>query len=314
MPQETKKLMSEQTWQRLSERTITQDWPAASLYVVATPIGNLSDLSMRAWQALLRCDIIAAEDTRGSRSLLDAWGIRTPLMAAHQHNEEQAAQAIIKRLREGDRVGLISDAGTPGVSDPGARIVRNVRQAGFRVIPVPGASAVITALMASSATSDENPAFIFAGFMPPKSTARKQWLRNWCFLAAPVVMFEAPHRLRAAITDIVELCGAERQLTFARELTKRFEEIETMAAGQALEWLAHGAHRTQGEFVLIVHQQISGGNETADHDTHIVLIDVLLESLSVRDTARIAARVTGLSRGAVYKLALTRSGAIDSQR
>jgi len=307
MREETKSRMSEQTWHRLTERTTTQDWPASVLYVVATPIGNLADFSLRAWQALLRCDIIAAEDTRASRSLLDAWGVETPLMAAHQHNEAQAAQAIIKRLAQGQRVGLISDAGAPAVSDPGARIVRSVRQAGYRVIPVPGPSAVITALMGSGVTSDENPAFIFAGFMPPKAQARRQWLRNWCFSAAPVVMFESPHRLRAAVADIVDVCGADRQLTFARELTKRFEQIETMASGQAQAWLTEDAHRTQGEFVLIVHQQIKADDDDTDQDEHVVLIDALLESVSVRDTARVAAKVTGLSRDAAYKLALARS-------
>lgn len=308
MREETKAQMSEETWHRLAERTNAQHWPASVLYVVATPIGNLADLSLRAWQALLRCDIIAAEDTRTSRALLDAWGVETPLMAAHQHNEAQAAQAIIKRLELGECVGLISDAGAPAVSDPGARIVRTVRQAGYRVIPVPGPSAVITALMGSGVTSDENPAFIFAGFIPPKAQARKQWLRHWCFAEAPVVMFESPHRLRAAVTDIAEVCGPERQLTFARELTKRFEQIETMAAGRAQEWLTEDAHHTQGEFVVIVHQQVNADGNRADQNEHVVLIDALLESVSVRDTARIAAKVTGLSRDAAYKLALARSG------
>lgn len=311
MCEETNNLMSDLTWNRLTERTITQDWPVSALYVVATPIGNLTDLSLRAWQALLRCDIIAAEDTRASRALLDAWGVRIPLMAAHQHNEAQAAQTIIRRLDAGERVGLISDAGAPAVSDPGARVVRSVRQAGYRVIPIPGPSAVITALMGSGVTSDENPAFIFAGFMPPKAQARKQWLRNWCFLAAPVVMFESPHRLRAAVADIVDICGAERPLTFARELTKRFEQIQTMAAGHALAWLAEDAHRTQGEFVLIVHQQVKTGDDAADQDEHVALTDALLESVSVRDTARVVAKVTGLSRDAAYKLALARSAAIN---
>ena len=307
MRQDTEKAMSRQTWDRLTERTTAQDWPAASLYVVATPIGNLADLSLRAWQALLHCDVIAAEDTRVSRSLLDAWGISTPLMAAHQHNEAQAAQAIIERLSRGERVGLVSDAGAPAVSDPGARIVRRVNEAGYRVIPVPGPSAVIAALMGSGATSDENPAFVFAGFMPPKSAARKQWLRDWCFLPAPVVMFESPHRLRAALTDIADICGSDRHVTLARELSKRFEQIETMPAGQVADWLAGDAHRLQGEFVLIVHQQRKSGLDTEAGQGDLVLIDALLESLSVRDTARIVAKVTDLSRDTAYKLALARS-------
>lgn len=299
--------MSEHTWRRLSERTSTQDWPVACLYVIATPIGNLADLSLRAWQALLRCDVIAAEDTRVSRSLLDAWGVSTPLMAAHQHNEARAAETILARLNEGARVALISDAGAPAVSDPGARIVRTVRQAGFRVIPIPGPSAVVTALMASGVTTDENPAFLFAGFMPPKPTARKQWLRQWCVLPVPVLMFEAPHRLRAAVADIVEVCGPVRDITFARELTKRFEHIDTMPAGQADAWLMDDAHRLQGEFVLIVHPAVATDHDDTDHAENVRLVDALLESLSVRDTARIVAKVTGLTRDAAYKLALSRS-------
>lgn len=274
---------------------------------MATPIGNLVDLGLRAWQALLRCDVIAAEDTRVSRTLLDAWGIGTPLMAAHKHNEAQAGQAMIERLEQGERVALITDAGAPAVSDPGARIVRSVRQAGHRVIPVPGPSAVIAALMGSGVTTDENPAFIFAGFMPSRTAARQQWLRDWCFLSAPVVMFESPHRLRAAMADIADVCGPARQITIARELTKRFEQIETLASGEAAEWLAADPHRVQGEFVLIVHPQIKADSTDSGSAKDIVLTDALLESLSVRDTVRILTKATGLSRDAAYKLALARS-------
>lgn len=312
MRHDTEKTMSPHTWQRLTERTLAQDWPDASLYVVATPIGNLADLGLRAWQALLQCDVIAAEDTRVSRSLLDAWGIGTPLIAAHQHNEAQAAQQIIARLARGERVALVSDAGAPAISDPGARIVRSVRQAGYRVLPIPGPSAVIAALMGSGVTSDENPAFVFAGFMPPKATARKQWLREWCFLSAPVVMFESPHRLQAAVADIAEVCGPERPITFARELSKRFEQIETVAAGKAAEWLSADSHRLQGEFVLIVHEPAKADHDAEGNQEDVVLTDALLESLSVRDTARIVAKVSRLSRDAAYKLALARSDAKGS--
>lgn len=301
--------MSQHTWHRLTERTTTQDWPDASLYVVATPIGNVADMSLRAWQALLRCNVIAAEDTRVSRPLLELWGINTPLIAAHQHNEARAAQDIVARLEQGERVGLISDAGAPAVSDPGARIVRRVREAGFRVIPIPGPSAVIAALMGSGVTTDENPAFVFAGFMPPKAAARRQWLRDWCFLAAPVVMFESPHRLRASVADIAGVCGPQRLLTVARELSKRFEQIETVAAGEAAEWLAADAHRLQGEFVLIVHQEDNVRQDDAASPDDIRLADALLESLSVRDAARVLVKAGGMSRDAAYKLALARSKA-----
>ena len=161
--------------------------------------------------------------------------------------------------------------------------------------------------MGSGVTTDENPSYIFAGFMPHKSAARKQWLHDWCFLSAPVVMFVSPHRLRASLADIAEVCGPDRALTFARELTKRFEEIETMAAGQAHEWLAADSHRLQGEFVLIVHEQVKAEGATEEKQEDVMLADALLESLSVRDTARILTKVTSLQRDAAYKLALARS-------
>lgn len=305
MDQEEKDIAVLSTWRRLSARADAQDWPEAALYVVATPIGNLIDLGLRAWQALLRCDVIAAEDTRASKALLDAWNVHTPLMAAHRHNEAQAAQSIVARLASGGRVALVSDAGAPAVSDPGARIVRAVRDAGFRVVPIPGPSAVIAALMASGVTSDANPAFMFAGFMPTKAGQRRQWLRQWCFLPAPVVMFESPHRLRAAFADIVQVCGPDRRISIARELTKRFEQIETMRTGDSIAWLDQDAHHKQGEFVLIMHQDTA---RPADAEAdHIVLMDALLETLSVRDATRVAAKVSGLSRDDAYKLALARS-------
>ncbi len=291
---------------RLTERMGAQNWPASTLYVVATPIGNLGDLSLRACETLARCDVIAAEDTRASRGLLDAWGIATPLMAAHRHNEASAAQSIVERLARGERVALVSDAGAPAVSDPGARIVRTVREAGYGVVAIPGASAVITALMASGATSDENPAFVFAGFMPAKAAARQKWLRRWCALPAPIVMFESPHRLAAAIKDLVLVCGPERRLTLARELTKRFEQVHTLPAGDAAAWLDMDAHHGQGEFVLIVHESEESEADDDIDPAALVLLDALLESVSLRDAARIAAKVTGQPRDALYALALAR--------
>src|SRR5690606_9835404 len=295
-------------WKRLSDRVAAQHWPAPALYVVATPIGNLGDLTLRAWQALSRCDVIAAEDTRSSRPLLDAWGVDTPLMAAHRHNEAAAAQAIVQRLEAGERVALISDAGAPAVSDPGARIVRAVREAGFPVVPVPGASAVIAALMASGVTSDENPAFVFAGFMPAKSGARQKWLRQWCAVPAPIVMFESPHRLSAAVKDLQQVCGPDRLLTFARELTKRFEQVHTVTMAEAADWLAQDAHHGQGEFVLIVHeaQQQEVGDDV--DPSAVALLDALLEHMSLRDAARVAAKVSGVQRDVLYALALARKG------
>jgi len=300
-------------WARVSARVDAQSWPAPALYVVATPIGNLGDLGLRAWRALARADVIAAEDTRASRTLLDAWGIATPLMAAHRHNEAAAARDIIARLGQGQRVALVSDAGAPAVSDPGARVVREVREAGYPVVPVPGPSSVIAALMASGATSDENPAFAFAGFPPPKAAARRRWLQQWCALPAPIVLFEAPHRLAATLADLLEICGPQRALTVARELTKRFEEIATLPLGRADAWLREEAHRGQGEFVLIVHEApapaADENQEEAAGAQADGLLDALLETVSVRDAARVAARVTGLPRDVLYARALARKGA-----
>ncbi|WP_323018259.1 16S rRNA (cytidine(1402)-2'-O)-methyltransferase [Castellaniella sp.] len=294
------------TWKRHAQQVAEQTWPPACLYVVATPIGNLGDLSLRAWEALRRCDAIAAEDTRTSRTLLDAWGIATPLLSAHRHNEQQAAETIVQRLSQGQRIALVSDAGAPAVSDPGARIVRQVQAAGYRVMPLPGPSAVITALMASGATRDDEPGFAFAGFMPSKPQARRKWLGRWLNWPVPVVLFETPHRLQAALTDLCALAAPDRLLTLARELSKRFEEIHTLPVGQVLDWLAEDSHRSQGEFVLVLHapvavQETSEDDLSADQQR---LMEALLAELSVRDAARVGAAATGLPRDHLYAWAL----------
>jgi len=296
------------TWKRLTERLDAQHWPAPALYVVATPIGNLGDMGLRAWATLRRCDVIAAEDTRSSRQLLEAWGVSTPMMPAHRHNEAAAAQEIVRRLHAGERVGLISDAGAPAVSDPGARIVREVRAAGFVVVPIPGPSAVIAALMASGATSDENPAFVFAGFPPAKSGARRKWLQGWAQIAAPLVMFESPHRIEATVKDMLVVCGPQRELTIARELTKRFEELATIPLGEAGAWLAVDDHRRSGEFVLVLHEAPAPSDEAGVDPQAVALLDALLESLSVRDAVKVAVKVTGAPRDALYSLALGKMG------
>lgn len=290
-------------WKKVMADQEQQSWPQACLYVVATPIGNLADISPRAVFALNQADVIAAEDTRLSRVLLNAWGINTPLMAAHRHNEARAAQEIIRLLQEGKRVALVSDAGAPAVSDPGGRIVREVRQQGLLVRPIPGASAVITALMGSGVSSDENPAFAFAGFVPQKSTARQQWLRKWAALDAPVVMFESPHRILACCRDLRLVCGAGRQLTVARELSKRFEQIVTLPIGELEDWFMQDGHRQLGEFVLIL-EAAPKADENEQMARATELLNVLLETLSVKDSAKIVAQLTGLARDVVYSRAL----------
>jgi len=299
-------------WECHAQRVAAQSWPTACLYVVATPIGNLADLSLRALEALRQCDAIAAEDTRTTRSLLQAWGLDVPLLAAHRHNEQAAAVKIIERLQAGARIALVSDAGAPAVSDPGARIVRRVQQAGFRVVPVPGPSAVITALMASGATSDEAPGFAFAGFMPARSGARRAWLSSWLALPMPVVLFEAPHRVRPALADLLDLAGGSRIVTIARELTKRHEDIATLPLAQVMAWLQADAHRGQGEFVIVVHAppaQPAAPAGLAEADQR--LMQVLLDELSVRDAVRIGTRLTGHARDALYTWALAQRRGAD---
>ena len=296
-------------WQRVGTRVDAQSWPTKALYVVATPIGNLGDLTLRAWQALDRADIIAAEDTRASRSLMDAWGISTPLIAVHRHNEASAAQAIVERLQAGQRVALVSDAGSPAVSDPGGRVVQAVHAAGLKVVPLPGPSAVITALMATGVTNDASPGFVFAGFAPTKSMARQRWMRTWTQLPAATVFYEAPHRILASVQDLLEVLGPARQVAFARELTKRFEEIASMPLAQAPGWLAADPHREQGEYVVIVSPASVAATQEAELEGAGQIdawLDALLEAVSVRDAARIAAKATGLSRDTLYARALTR--------
>lgn len=294
-------------WHERYEQLLHQDWPAGCLFVVATPIGNLADLGLRAWRVLRDCDVIVAEDTRVSRHLLQGWGLDTPLWPAHRHNEAAMAQRVIERLQSGDRIAMVSDAGAPAVSDPGALMVRAVREAGLRIVPIPGPSAVIAALMSTGVTTDQNPAFVFAGFAPGKAGARRKWLEYWCFLPAPVVIFETPHRLAAAMADLNAVCGPDRIVHVCRELTKRFEEVAGMPLGEAADWLAGRAQRSQGEFVLIV-EAAPASDRAAVHPDDERLMDALLKKLSVRDAARVLTESGRLPRDAAYRLALARSG------
>lgn len=294
------------TWNNHIQMVANQYWPTACLYVVATPIGNLADFSLRAYEALRRCDAIAAEDTRITKNLLNSWGLSTSLLPAHRHNEHAVAEKIIARIQTGQTVALVSDAGAPAVSDPGAYIVQEVLSAGIQVVPIPGPSAVITALMASGATSDENPCFTFAGFIPPKAKARSTWLFQWLALDHPVIMFETPHRLKLSCQTIFELADGDRLITVARELSKRFEEIKTMPVAQLPAWLSENSKREQGEFVLIMHAgtKIKADDTTLDSQSQSTM-RILLSELSVRDAVRIGVKLTGIKRDVLYDWALT---------
>jgi 16S rRNA (cytidine1402-2'-O)-methyltransferase len=231
------------------EHSSSERVQAGALYVVASPIGHLSDLSARATAVLAGVDWVACEDTRVSRPLLARLASRARLMAAHQHNEATAAARVLTRLREGCSVALLSDAGTPAISDPGARIVCAALEAGHRVIPIPGPSA-LTAI-ASASGMVEGP-LRFEGFLPARASARRSRLEALAGADCPVVLFEAPHRISAALKDIVTLCGEARWLAIGRELTKKFEEIVRLPAGQAGAWLAADPMRTRGEFALVL--------------------------------------------------------------
>jgi 16S rRNA (cytidine1402-2'-O)-methyltransferase len=271
------------------------------LYVVATPIGNLADASPRALEALRAADLVACEDTRTSRTLLTRHGIAARTLALHQHNERAASAKLLAALHEGKNIALVSDAGTPAVSDPGAFLVEAAHRAGIRVIPLPGPSAALAALSAAGFAAGQ---FLFAGFLPAAGGARRKALEA-LDLPYPVVFYEAPHRVREALTDLLARFGATREIVIARELTKKFEEIARLPLGEAQAWLDAQPHREQGEFVLV----LAPGAEkrpAADTDAARVL-GLLLEALPASEAARLAARITGAPRNALYKMALERS-------
>jgi 16S rRNA (cytidine1402-2'-O)-methyltransferase len=273
-----------------------------TLFVVATPIGNLGDFSPRAVEVLKNAALIACEDTRTSRTLLARFGITTRSVALHQHNERAAAPALIDTLRSNGDVALISDAGTPAVSDPGARLVEQAHRAGIRVIPVPGPSAAIAAFSASGFAAEQ---FLFAGFLPSSATARRKAIaaleRNYA-----VILYEAPHRIRATLADLAAGYGADREIAIGRELTKKFEEIARMPLGAALGWLDQRAQREQGEFVLVIAPGNGNRNSGASDADHVLA--TLLEALGPSDAAKLAARLTGQARKLLYARALELAG------
>ena len=275
---------------------MTEESPA--LYVVPTPLGNLSDMTPRGIEVLRQVGWIACEDTRHSAPLLRHFGIEARLLAAHEHNEESAAQQIVSRLNAGESVALISDAGTPAVSDPGARIVARVREAGYRIVPLPGPCAAITALSASGLTE---PHFLFYGFLPAKAKQREDALRELAALPYTLVFYEAPHRVVDTVDALLAILGPARTLVLARELTKLFETIHACPLGEAPEWLREDANRQRGEFVLMV----SGAPPSVDEgDAERVLQLLLDEGLPVKQAARLAHGITGVAKNTLYDLAL----------
>jgi 16S rRNA (cytidine1402-2'-O)-methyltransferase len=279
-----------------------------TLYVVATPIGNLEDISARALRVLREVKLIAAEDTRHSARLLQHFGINTPLAACHEHNERELGSRLVQRLLGGDDLALISDAGTPLISDPGYHLVRNARAAGVRVVPVPGACALIAGLSASGLASDR---FIFEGFLPARGTARRQRLQALVEESRTLIFYEAPHRLLECLADLRELFGAERPAVLARELTKTFETIKGAPLGELHDWVAADSNQQRGECVLLVEGwQAPEGEETLNAEALRVL-DLLLAELPLKRAAALAAEITGVRKNLLYQQALERQKAED---
>lgn len=275
--------------------------PAGTLFVVATPIGNLADASPRALEVLRAADLLACEDTRTTRTLLARHGIERTTTALHAHNERAATEKLLGELRGGRSVALVTDAGTPGVSDPGALLVEAAHRAGVRVVPVPGPSAAIAALSAAGFAADR---FLFVGFLPPKPAARRKALAG-LDAACPVILYEAPHRVRETAADLLERYGGAREVVIARELTKKFEELARLPLAEAPAWLEAHGHRQQGEFVLVLGPAPCAA-PGADEGARV--LDALLEVLPPSEAARLAARITGAPRNALYRRALKRGG------
>ncbi|WP_050479337.1 16S rRNA (cytidine(1402)-2'-O)-methyltransferase [Herbaspirillum rhizosphaerae] len=277
-----------------------QTYPESALYVLATPIGNVCDLTLRALHVLSMVNAVACEDTRNTSHLLTRYGISQTLIAAHEHNEREAADKIIARLQQGERIALVSDAGTPAVSDPGARIVEAVRAAGLTVVPLPGASAAVTALSASGLVNDQ---FHFVGFLPNKSKQRESALLKLAQDASTLVFYEAPHRIVETVDALLLAFGPQRQIVLARELTKLFETIHRCALADAPAWLAADANRQRGEFVILVEGATAGEDAVADADAERIL-QILLAELPVKQAAALTAQITGQKKNALYERAL----------
>jgi 16S rRNA (cytidine1402-2'-O)-methyltransferase len=286
-----------------------QHYPQGALYLVATPIGNLADIGLRALHVLSLVDTVACEDTRHTASLLQGYGLHKPLLALHEHNEAEAAQTVVQRLRDGQRVAYVSDAGTPGVSDPGARLVAVTQAAGLRCVPIPGASS-LTALLSVAGLGGGSGRFVFAGFLSPKALERQREVQAIAADARGCLLLEAPHRIEALAAALATL-GA-RRVTVGRELTKQFEEVADIAAQDMGAWLQMNPHRTRGEFVLMVHPQTSTAEDDALSAAALRTLDLLLAELPLKTAVRLSADISGEPRNALYNAALVRRSAHDS--
>lgn len=289
-----------------------QNYPLGALYVVATPIGNLADITLRALHVLKLADVVACEDTRHTQTMLRAYGVDksgAQWLAVHQHNEAQAAQTVIERLHQGLRVAYVSDAGTPAISDPGARLVAAVRGAGLRAVPLPGASSVTAALSVAGLTGDaeHTSGFVFAGFLPSKAIERSTAVATLASETRAVVLLEAPHRIEALAHALAVL--GSRPITIGRELTKQFEDIATVAAQDLSAWLSADANRLRGEFALVLHPASVSAAVGPEHR----ILKLLLAELPLKTAVKITAEITGTSRNTLYDTALSWKKAADDE-
>lgn len=274
---------------------------AGILYIVATPIGNMGDITERALQTLREVELIAAEDTRHSARLLNHHGIKSHCIALHEHNERSASAGLIKRLEQGDSIALISDAGTPLISDPGFYLVREVQQAGYRVVPIPGASALTAALSVAGLPSDR---FSFEGFLPSKREARRRTLEQLSGETRTLIFYESTHRIFDSLHDMTDLFGAQRQAAVVRELTKTFETVHRAELGALCEWMAADDNQRRGEFVVLVHgAEQSQSLERVEIDPQALLIE-LMALQPPKKAAAVVAKLTGLKKNALYELGL----------
>lgn len=283
-----------------------QHYPAATLYVVATPIGNLADITLRALHVLRRVDAIACEDTRHTARLLQSYGVRAELLAVHEHNERRMAETIVQRLQQGARIAYVSDAGTPGVSDPGAWLCAAVRAAGLRAVPIPGPSSITTLLSVAGIAAAP---ITIVGFLPPRGVARARAWQRWRAADTGLALLEAPHRIHVLAAELA-VFGA-RPVTVGRELTKQFEDIVTLPCHQLAHWLAADAQRQRGEFTLIVHPPSAAAPTSGDAavgDTlpaeTVRVLTLLLDELPVKSAVRLTSAITGLPKKALYAAAL----------
>ena len=275
----------------------------AALYVVGTPIGNLRDVTLRALDVLKAVDVVAAEDTRVTRHLLQHYGSDARLVSLHEHIEEQRSARVLELLRAGKSVALVSDAGTPAISDPGARLARRVREAGFPVIPIPGPSALTAAMSVAGIRAEH---FLFVGFLPVQSGARLRELEALRELGAALVFYEAPHRVHQTVSDLAQVLGGERELVIARELTKLFETIHLCRLDEALAWLDADVNRSRGELVLVVEGAPASHAAQAAEGERV--LSILLRELPLKQAVQLAAEITGAKRNALYERALDLKG------